>query len=118
LNSRRIEELEDIARDPDFVAELMRGFKADTERLLERLRVEVRAENTTAIVDITHALKGAAVGVGAQHLASDISEIESAVENDEGALKVRQLLSALELTYERTVAELNGYLQRKHKVSL
>ena len=118
VNDRRLRELEDIARDGDFVAELLRGFKSDSERLLERLRLEVRAENVSAIRDLTHALKGAAVGVGAHHLASNISEMEVAVEGDESSLRLRQLLSALELTYERTVNELNGYLQRRHKVSL
>ena len=118
VNARRVEELEDIARDADFVAELMRGFRSDSERLLARLRVEVRAENLEAIRDIAHALKGAAVGVGAQHLAARINEIEFAAEGNEGALRLRQLLSALELSYEKTVGELNLYLQMKHRVSL
>src|SRR5262249_34518911 len=79
LDSRRVSEIESIARDPKFLAELLRGFKNDVETILGRLDVPVASGQWGAVHDLLHGLKGAAVGVGAQQLAARCDEFDAAV---------------------------------------
>ena len=116
LNYRRLEELEEISRDSKFMTDLLRGFKSDVEALIARLESAVSARDRTQIDDLLHALKGAAVGVGAPRLAelcnnaagSEWTDVASA---PQGLAKVRACVTT-------TFAQLDSYVRKQHRISL
>jgi HPt (histidine-containing phosphotransfer) domain-containing protein len=60
------------------MARLVAGFDGDVTRLMSEL-VDVLARNELSLVaDITHAMKGAALGIGAARLAGQCAELEAA----------------------------------------
>ena len=79
VDSRRMAEIESIARDPRFLVELLRGFKDDVEAIFGRLDIPVASGQWGAVHDLMHTLKGAAVGVGAKQLAARCDEFDAAV---------------------------------------
>ncbi len=68
LDYERLAELEDISRDSKFMADLLQGFRSDVESLMCRFEAAVAQGDARSIGDILHALKGAAVGLGASKL--------------------------------------------------
>jgi two-component system, sensor histidine kinase RpfC len=79
VDADRFAQLEDIASTPAFLSELIEGFGSDVDDILERTREAVLAANASAIPDLMHTLKGAAVGVGATHLALLATKFEASV---------------------------------------
>jgi two-component system sensor histidine kinase RpfC len=67
VDGDRLAQLEDIAQSASFLSELIEGFASDVEDILAR--AERSALDHRSIGDLMHALKGAAVGVGATKLA-------------------------------------------------
>jgi len=117
VDSRRMAEVESIARDPGFLAELLRGFKNDVEAIFDRLDVPVASGQWGAVHDLMHTLKGAAVGIGAQQLAARCDEFDAAVSADQtGQLAERK--TELRQCFDATLVQLNDYTVKKHRVSL
>ena len=117
VDSRRMAEVENIARDPGFLAELLRGFKNDVEAIFDRLDVPVASGQWGAVHDLMHTLKGAAVGIGAQQLAARCDEFDAAVSAGQtGQLAERK--TELRRCFDATLVQLNNYTVQKHRVSL
>jgi two-component system sensor histidine kinase RpfC len=72
----RLAQLEDIAQSASFLSELIEGFASDVEDILTRAERASTASDHGSIGDLMHALKGAAVGVGASKLALLAREFE------------------------------------------
>ncbi len=117
VDSRRMDELESIARDPGFLAELLRGFRDDVEAILRRLDVPVAAGQWETVHDLMHSLKGAAVGIGAQQLAGRCMELDAAVSAGQTGLLSGQM-TELRRSFDATLVQLNNYTTHKHRVSL
>jgi two-component system sensor histidine kinase RpfC len=116
LDSRRLTELEDIARDAEFMTVLIRGFKTDVESLEDRIDMCLASRSTEPLSDLLHALKGAAVGIGAVQLSiacDNMSRIPSTRTRDllDAHLKMRTCIAT-------TFAQLDGYARAQHHVSL
>ena len=117
VDSRRMAEIENIARDPGFLAELLRGFRDDVEAIFGRLDAPVAAGQWEAVHDLMHTLKGAAVGIGAQQLATRCMEFDAAVASGQtGQLAERK--TEMRRCFDATLVQLNDYTTRKHRVSL
>jgi len=57
-----------LSTDPTFVERLLRGFRADTERLVQQISDALAARRYEQVKDAAHALKGGAGSVGATQL--------------------------------------------------
>jgi two-component system sensor histidine kinase RpfC len=79
LDPDRLADLQRIAGDSDFLTRLIDGFFDDIANLLGRLDAAIAQEELVTIGDIAHAVKGAAVGIGATQLAAKSNELEAAV---------------------------------------
>ncbi|MFO1398424.1 MAG: ATP-binding protein [Burkholderiales bacterium] len=116
LSYERLSEIEDISRDSQFTMELLRGFKGDVVSLLKRLDAAVSGDATEPLGDVLHALKGAAVGIGALQLAYACEDVAESVRNNPEKLAnaVRGIHASASTTFEH----LDGYVRRQHRVAL
>jgi two-component system sensor histidine kinase RpfC len=117
VDPRRMAEVESIARDPGFLAELLRGFRNDVEAIFSRLDAPVAAGQWETVHDLMHTLKGAAVGIGAQQLAGRCMEFDAAVSAGQTGL-LAEKRTDMRQCFDATLAQLNDYTIKKHRVSL
>ena len=117
VDTLRLAEVERIATDSAFLAQLLRGFRDDVEILLKRLDGAVSGEQTTLVVDVTHAIKGAALGVGATQLAERCAGIDAAAAGAQIA-QLRTLATEMRRCFEATNREFVAYTEQKHRASL
>ena len=108
IDEVRIHEVKKIARDSNFLTELMRGFCGDVEALLDRLDVAIANEQSSGITEIMHALKGASLGIGAQQLAARCAAIEDAVAKRQYA-QLRVLALGMRKCFDATSIKLTSY---------
>jgi two-component system sensor histidine kinase RpfC len=114
---KRVAELEDIARDTAFVTELLRGFIADSERLLSSITTSTENKDYQALSDLAHALKGAAVGIGAAKLTTLVRQFEIAAQ-EKCEDDIELLLPSLHECYSETLVDLRRYVLDRHHVAL
>jgi two-component system, sensor histidine kinase RpfC len=106
LDLQRLGEVQRIAGNSDFMTRLIAGFDGDVTRLLGELDdVLGRRGELAPVGDITHAMKGAALGIGAARLASQCAELESAARAGNAA-DARRVHAQLRGTFEQTRVEL------------
>ena len=117
LDARRMAEVENIARDPGFLAELLRGFKQDVESVFARLDVPVDEGRWETVHDLMHTLKGAAVGIGAQQLATRSDDFDACVSAGQTGL-LAERKTELRRCFDATLVQLDAYTVRKYRVSL
>jgi two-component system sensor histidine kinase RpfC len=112
LDQSRVQEVKRIACDSTFLTQLVGGFRGDMELLLDRLDNAVANEQRGAISDAVHAIKGAALGIGAQQLAERCSSIDDAAANSHfGQLRI--LATEMRRCYVATSARLSDYSPKK-----
>jgi two-component system sensor histidine kinase RpfC len=114
VDQARLAQLEDIARDPSFLAELVGGFMSDVEMILRRTDEALAHDDVAAIPDLMHSLKGAAVGVGATRLAALAAEIDRSAPSAP-APQVKTRVPGVKACFAETSAYLNEYLHAHHK---
>ena len=108
----RMQEVERIAQDTAFITRLLSGFRGDVEQLLNRLDTAIANEQRTAVTDVSHAIRGAALGIGAQQLASCCAAIDAAATNSQfGHLRV--LATEMRRCFDATSEQLNNYTNKK-----
>lgn len=108
IDQVRIKEVEQIARDGNFLAQLLRGFCGDVEALLERLDAAIANEQPAGITEAIHALKGASLGIGAQQLAARCVAIEEAVARRQYP-QLRILALGMRKCFNATSTQLTAY---------
>jgi two-component system, sensor histidine kinase RpfC len=108
----RMQEVERIAQDSAFITRLLRGFRGDVEQLLNRLDAAISNEQCTAVTDVTHAIRGAALGIGAQRLASCCAAIDAAATNRQFG-QLRTLATEMRRCFDATSEQLNNYTNKK-----
>ena len=116
VDADRLAELEDIARDAGFMTELLRGFKSDVESIVRRMDEHAVHGRLDELPDLLHALKGAAVGVGARQLSLRCEEMAATGTRDAAAFK--PALAELRRSVDATFACLDDYARSQHRVSL
>ncbi len=108
----RVQEVERISRDAAFLMQLLRGFRSDVEGLLMRLDTAIAAEQRTALADIAHAIRGAALGIGAQQLAVQCARIEEAASSGH-IEQLRNLAADMRRCFDATAAQFNDYTMKR-----
>lgn len=116
VDAERLAELEDIARDSGFMTELLRGFKSDVESIMRRIDESAVEGRLDALPDLLHALKGAAVGVGARQLAARCEEVSGADAREPA--RTRAALTELRRSIDATFGCLDEYARAQRKMSL
>jgi two-component system sensor histidine kinase RpfC len=116
IDRARLGEVELISSDATFLGKLIRGFCVDAELMLNRLR-EFGAEGVmSGVPDITHAIKGAALGIGAQQLAARCDEVDRAAAAGDKS-RVTTLIAELRRCYDATAAQLLAHRPGEHRAS-
>jgi two-component system, sensor histidine kinase RpfC len=117
IDMKRLADVERIASDETFLVRLLAGFQTDVSGLLERLDKAVDEKRGFEISEITHAIKGAAMSVGATLLAAQSDEIGQAASRG-GPADAKVLLTQIRQCFEKTDHEFHTYLSRKKRASL
>jgi two-component system sensor histidine kinase RpfC len=112
IDYARMQEVERISRDAAFLMQLLRGFRSDVEALLVRLDTAIAAGQRATMTDIAHAIRGAALGIGAQQLAAQCTGIEEAASSGHIA-QLRNLAADMRRCFDATAAQLNEYTIKK-----
>lgn len=117
VDMKRLADVEKIAGDETFLARLLDGFHQDVNQLMERLDKLSNIGYSAEFADTTHAIKGAALSVGAALLAVYCEEIDHvAIGSD--ATEIRSLFGEMQRCFEQTDLEFHAYLSRKQRASL
>jgi two-component system sensor histidine kinase RpfC len=112
LDQSRVQAVKNIASDSTFLTQLVSGFRGDMATLLDRLDSAVANEQRAAISDAVHAIRGAALGIGAQQLAARCTSIDDAAANGHfGQLRI--LSAEMRRCYAATSAQLTDYSAKK-----
>jgi two-component system sensor histidine kinase RpfC len=106
VDMQRLADVQRIAGNSDFMSRLIAGFDGDVTRLLTELDDVLGAGALAQVADVTHAMKGAALGIGAARLAGLCAQLEQAARNGD-ATAANLLHAQLRGTYEQTSAELH-----------
>ncbi len=117
VDPARLAQLEDIGRDPSFLTELIHGFTRDVEMILAKAHRCIMAGQTDDLPDLMHALKGAAVSIGATELAALAVELESSADT----FSTKQLgpkLEAMQGCFDATSTYLKNYIQTNYHAPL
>lgn len=112
IDHARVQEVEQISRDGTFLMQLLRGFRGDVENLLVRLDTAIAAEQRSAMSDIAHAIRGAALGIGASQLAAQCIRIEDAASNGHIG-QLRNLAADMRRCFNETAAQLSEYTVKR-----
>ncbi|MGH8803028.1 MAG: response regulator, partial [Casimicrobiaceae bacterium] len=117
IDPDRVRQLEDIARDAGFLAELIRGFTSDVEGILARTQDALTAGDSDSLPDLMHTLKGAAVSVGAIRLAELSVTFEARVEAAAGG-DPQSAYAEIRSCFDATAGCLREYLRVQHHASI
>ena len=117
LDQRRFNEVANLTGDPDFVPRLVDGFRVDVERLLAKLDSAVETKSLQDVADITHGIKGAALGVGATQMAAKCDSVDAAAAR--GRIDDLQAhCGDIRKTFTETLSELYMQSARKFHASV
>jgi two-component system sensor histidine kinase RpfC len=116
VNRSRLREVELISSDEKFMRKLIAGFCSDVEGMLARLDSTITEGKVVALTDITHAITGASVGIGAAQLAARCEEIDRAANNGDRS-RLATLAGELRHCFEATAAQLNGLPPREGRAT-
>jgi two-component system sensor histidine kinase RpfC len=108
LDLERLGEVQRIAGNADFMTRLVNGFDGDVMRLLSELDDVLVRNELSRVADITHAMKGAALGIGASRLASQCVELENAARAGNEST-TRAIAAALRVSIEQTKEQLQQH---------
>ncbi len=116
IDKARLREVELITSDSTFLGKLIHGFCVDVDMMLNRLRELGASGGMTGVADVTHAIKGAALGIGAPQLAARCDEVDrAAAAGDKG--RVTTLAAELRRCYEATAAQLAAQPPGGHRAT-
>jgi two-component system sensor histidine kinase RpfC len=109
-----LEDLGRLSSDPTFVERLLRGFHADTERLVQTISDALANRRYESVKDAAHALKGGAGSVGATQLVQLAIRLEKASYD---SLRVRAAAWMEELTQaaNAALAALEQHLEERRR---
>ncbi len=104
----RLHEVELISNDKNFLRKLIAGFCSDVDSMLSRLDMTIVGGKVVAITDVTHAITGACVGIGAAQLAARCVELDRAANTGDSG-RLTGLAAELRRCFEATAAQLASF---------
>lgn len=116
VDRSRVADLERISSSADFVDRLLRGFHEDVCGLMGRLEHAVSNRDLNEVHDLAHAIKGAALGVGAQQLAARAGAMDVAAKAGQvvTSVSVDEMMSC----FEATTKQLDVYSVERRRKSM
>ncbi len=108
VNQERLRDVRRITTDQTFLGKLVFGFGEDVELMLDRLEKAIDNHQYGSLKDIAHAIKGAALGIGAQQLAARCIEMESLSGGRCDEKQLRTLSVELRRCFDATAAQLTS----------
>ncbi len=114
LDPEVLHDLSALSSDPTFVERLLRGFRADTERLVEEICTGLSQRKYEAVKDGAHALRGGAASVGASQLMQVATRIEKS-NHDALRLRSAQLIEELLQTSRRALDAVEAFLADRQR---
>ncbi len=105
LDLRRLQEVQRIASDNEFMSRLIDGFEKDVARLLGSLASLIDRGDLLGVSDLTHAMRGAALGLGAARLATYCGDLEQ-MANDGKIDGARAVVSRMGACFQDTSEQL------------
>ncbi len=117
VDKSRVRDVERIASSPEFLDRMLAGFADDVHPLLRRLDVALGRQDVSEICDIAHAIKGAALGIGAQQLGARCAALEKAARYEQGGL-TQSSLQELRKCFLATVEQLNVYSSERQRQTM
>lgn len=112
IDTKRLQEIQQLATTSKFLATLIAGYQSDTTKLVDQLRRAASSEERSIVPDLAHALRGAALGIGAAQLAARCAALEKTSMNFRPDQLVAHTLD-LEQCVANTNAELNAFLRKQ-----
>jgi HPt (histidine-containing phosphotransfer) domain-containing protein len=100
----------DEATGGQILGELVTLYVTDTTVRVATLRGAVDSGATAVIAELAHGIKGSSANVGARGVAAACARLESAVTDGDPSHTVPQLLTVIELEFERARAALEAEL--------
>jgi HPt (histidine-containing phosphotransfer) domain-containing protein len=111
------ESLQDVARigGASAVSELLEDFRTDVAALLSELRQAVASDDSAAVKNCVHSIKGSAAQMGAGKLANACRQLEIEIRRNQAVLSESQLEMVESLFEEVAIAIERHPLARKTK---
>jgi two-component system, sensor histidine kinase RpfC len=116
VDRARLREVQLISSDAKFMQRLVDGFCTDVQTMLQRLETTIAGEQSMAVADVTHAITGAAVAIGATQLAARCSEINRAATAGDRS-RLATLTGDLRRCFEATAGQLRLAIPAEHLAS-
>jgi two-component system, sensor histidine kinase RpfC len=108
IDHDRIRDVERLGTSPQFMQSLLKGFEADVRGILQRVEAANRSGMRGEIKDLAHALRGAALGIGAQQLAARSQVLEAAASAAADDRHMDALVLEVRRCYEQTIKQLDA----------
>ncbi|MEN8129104.1 MAG: ATP-binding protein [Pseudomonadota bacterium] len=115
LDKYKLDSLTQLGTGPEFIKQLVDGFRRDGERLMENLQHANNQRDYPKMRDAVHALKGTAVELGAIQLIKLCKDIEGLKPYDMVSDKPGLLIEQINETFVNTCSTLNDYVGRKSR---
>jgi two-component system sensor histidine kinase RpfC len=116
INPAALTELELISSGGSFMPELINGFIQDGEALLKQMEAAIAAEQYETLRDLVHALKGAAVTLGAEQLCKTCAGINNQT-SSELELGGARILKVMREQFQQARASLLEYLKKSQSAA-
>jgi CheY-like chemotaxis protein/HPt (histidine-containing phosphotransfer) domain-containing protein len=116
VDRARLREVELISSDNTFLARLIDGFCSDVQGMLKRLDATILSGQAAAVGDITHAITGASLGIGAAQLAARCADVDRAA-NAGDKDRLATLSAELRRCFDATAAQLKSLTPGEHRAT-
>jgi two-component system sensor histidine kinase RpfC len=113
LDEYKLNSLKQLGSGPEFVKDLVEGFRRDGERLMATLHRAIEERDYSGLRDAAHALKGTAGELGGVQLVKLCISAEKLKPYDMGSTKPAALVDTIVDTFASTCVMLNEYVTRR-----
>ena len=110
VSRARLEFIQAIDSDPDFVMKMIQVFLEDGGELLKKINISWSQQNIDELLEATHTLKGCAANIGADTVAGVSQQIMDCIRNENKKPVCQQYLLDLNSLFEKSHAEMLEFL--------
>ena len=115
LDMQSLSDLEEVSRDPRFLDDLIVEFMNENRRLIDQLEVALQAQEWGRVKEILHAMRGAALSIGAVSLKFLCRDIEK-LTFSEMKIRTTDIVIDVRQAFRHLCQELERYRQRRESV--
>lgn len=116
LNPQSLSDLEEVSRDPRFLDDLIVEFMNENQRLIDQLEAALQAQAWGRVKEILHAMRGAALSIGAvslKYLCRDIEKLNPS----EMKMHMADIVAEVRQAFHHLCQELERYRRRRESAS-